>query len=75
MIDEAVLNEELWCVIMTAYLKIALFISTLLLQLPTDQQYPQLVPSVKVHTIQDMLIEVEAQPLSPSIVGAALADY
>jgi hypothetical protein len=75
VIDEAVLNEEICYVIMTAYLKIAIFISTLLLQLPADQQYPQFVPSVKVHAIQDMLIEAEAQPLSPSIVGAALADY
>lgn len=75
VIDATVLNEEICFVIMTAYLKIAIFISTLLLQLPVDQQYPRVVPAFKVDTIQDMLIEAEVQQLSPSVVGAALADY
>ena len=60
---------------MTAYLKIAIFFSTLLLQLPSDQRYPQIVPTIGARTIQDMLPETTEQIPSPSVVGGALADY
>jgi hypothetical protein len=75
VVDPTVGNEEICFVIMTAYLKIAIFISTLFLQLPAGQSYPQVVPSIDVHTMQDILSETTEQSLSPSVVGAALAEY
>ncbi len=75
VVDQIAVNEEICSVIMTAYLKIAIFFSTLLLQLPSDQRYARIVPTIDARTIQDMFPETTEQVLSPSVVSGALADY
>jgi hypothetical protein len=59
---------------MTAYLKIAIFISTLLLQLPANKTQTPVVP-VMNETAQNFMSVSAEQTLSPAMVGAALADY
>jgi hypothetical protein len=61
--------------IMTTYLKIAILISLLLLQVPTEPYHAPAMPITDLSTVQQALSVCGEDSLSPDVISTALAEY
>jgi len=61
--------------IMTTYLKLAILISLLVLQVPAEPYHTSVMPVTDLATVHEVLTVCGEESLSPDVFSTALAEY